>query len=67
MVQHVKKISVWVSEEDNKSTMLASYRAKKSIIYAVFFQSTELVKDVKLRRMKTVAGNWYTSKCLSKI
>ena len=36
-------------------------------MYAVFFQSTGLVKGIKLEGQKTVTANWYTTKCLPEI
>ena len=36
-------------------------------MYAVFFRSTGLVNAIKLVRQKTVAANWYATKCLPEI
>ena len=42
-------------------------RALKKVMYAVFFKSTGLVKDIKLERQKTATVNWYTTICLPEI
>ncbi|PRD28309.1 UNVERIFIED_CONTAM: hypothetical protein NCL1_32756 [Trichonephila clavipes] len=39
----------------------------KKVMYAVFFGSLGLGKTIKLEGQKTIAANWYTTKCLPEI
>ncbi|GFX15416.1 hypothetical protein TNCV_3303451 [Trichonephila clavipes] len=47
--------------------MVKRQRATKKVMHAIFFRSTGLIKVIKLEGQKTVAENWYTSKCLPEI
>ncbi|GFV10444.1 transposable element Tcb2 transposase [Trichonephila clavipes] len=49
---------IWVFEDYPTLTMVKRQQAIEKVMYAVFFRSTGLVKDIKLEGKKTVTANW---------